>query len=109
MEYYNTIREELIKFFEDHWVDYKASNEYIDLLNQYFNFIIRYIQIKKWPIRVSKELSAKISTHPNKDALFEIFKKLTEGENVNAYQSKNLYKAYYNDYMFNDWVSTTYI
>lgn len=90
-------------FFRRNGITHKNYENTALWLSRYFNFRLRFIQPKGWQLRVSKELSGKLNSHPAKEACFDIFFKASNGKNLNPYQSKGLRSADVHDGLYNDW------
>jgi hypothetical protein len=91
------------EFYSSFDVKYKIHDEYSLILQRYFAFRLKYIDIGVRNARISKELSAKLNTHQYRDICFDIFERNYLGKDVNPYQGKQLLNADFHDYMFNDW------
>lgn len=97
------LREILERFFSQFGIKYEKHGPENLLLTRYYNFRLKYIIIGQRQIRVSKELSKKITEHPKQDAIFDIFSRTLKGLDINPYQSKESFNADYHDLLFNDW------
>lgn len=101
---YQTILTEILEdFFNQFGIKYKKHDNENLILTRYYNFRLKYIVLGKRQIRVSKELSKKISTHSNQNAIFDIFTRTIKGINLNPYQSKESFNIDFHDLLFNDW------
>lgn len=99
-----TILKEILEdFFNQFGIKYKKHDRESLLLTRYYNFRLKYIVLGQRQIRVSKELSQKISTHPKQNAIFDIFDRTIKGLDINPYQSKEAFNADFHDMLFNDW------
>ena len=90
-------------FFNQFGITYKKHERTSLLLQRYFNFRLKYIIVGERQVRLSKELQLKLSSHPVKDAVFDIMYKAGKGLNLNPYQSKKAFDADVHDGLFNDW------
>src|SRR5258705_6992307 len=90
-------------FFEQFDIKYKRHDRTSLWLTRYFNFRLKYIILGQRQLRVSKELSKKISTHLYQSSIFDIFTKTARGHDLNPYQSKDSFNADFHDRLFNDW------
>lgn len=91
------------EFYSLFGVKYIPHENWNLLLHRYFAFRLKYITVGKRNIRVSRELSSKLDTHPAKDSCFTIFSTIINGIDINPYQGKGLINADFHDDMFNDW------
>ncbi len=103
MTHQTILIEILESFFKQFEIKYKKHDKEHLMLTRYYNFRLKYIDLGQRQIRVSKELSEKISAHPNKNAIFDIFTLTIKGLDINPYQSKESFNADYHDLLFNDW------
>jgi hypothetical protein len=90
-------------FFRQFGIKYKRHDRESLLLTRYYNFRLKYIVCKPRQIRVSSELSNKLSKHKNKDSIFDIFNHTIKGQDINPFQSKDSFNADFHDLLFNDW------
>lgn len=103
MTHHTILTEILEDFFYQFGIKYKKHDREDLMLTRYYNFRLKYIILGKRQIRVSNELSKKISIYPNKDVIFDIFTRTIKGFDINPYQSKEAFNADYHDRLFNDW------
>jgi hypothetical protein len=98
-----SVSEILEEFFIGLGIKYTKGVDAHFLMARYFNFRIKYIENHAREIRISKELERKIPNHINREALYDIFLKIVQGNDINPYQSKASFDSDFNDGLFNDW------
>ena len=89
-EKWQQITVEIIEdFFINNGITYSQYDNVGLWLTRYYNFRLKFIPIKSWRLRVSKELSYKLVNHLSQSACFEIFHKASTGQNLNLIKAKN--------------------
>lgn len=97
------INEILIDFYKKFKIKHKTSNDGVRSLAKYYNFRLKFIEVKPRNVQISKESIPGIFLSDHKDDIFTLLNKIREGADLNPYQSKQSFNADYHDMMFNDW------
>lgn len=99
----DVINEILIEFYNKFNIRYKSSNNSSTSLSRYYNFRLKFIEVKPRRVLISKESVPNIFLSAHKNDIFILLEKIKKGFDINPYQSKQSFNTDYHDMMFNDW------
>ncbi len=103
MDLEGDIQKEVERVLGANGVKYKAKN-YADSLTDYLTLNRKYIKQQPREVLLSKELSIKQSSDPNRwNQLQNIIRAVKKGGNLNQYQSERLYQVNFHDYLLYNW------
>jgi hypothetical protein len=93
----------LAQFYSKYDIVYKIHDHSSLQLTRYFNFRLKFIDLRPRSIQISDELNVKLNQGSYEDAIFDIIRKTGKGMDINPYQSRESFNADYHDRLFNDW------
>lgn len=97
------INDILVDFYKKFQIKYRITSDTSKSLSRYYNFRLKFIEIKPRNVQISKESIPGIFLSDHKDDILKLLNKIRDGSDLNPYQSKQLFNADYHDMMFNDW------
>lgn len=96
------IDEILVDFYKKFNIKYKVNTNNSNL-SRYYNFRLKFIEVKPRRVCVSRESMFNIFASEQKENILILLNKIKRGYDLNPYQSKQSFNADYHDMMFNDW------
>lgn len=99
----NLVDEILSDFYKKFKIKHEISNDGLRSLARYYNFRLKFIEVKPRNVQISKESIPGIFLSDHKDDILTLLNKIRQGVDLNPFQSKQSFNADYHDMMFNDW------
>jgi len=95
----NDLKQGMHLMFSNLGVKIPIKKNLDDMLIDYLTINKKLVHYKKRQVFVSPELEIKLQTHPKRNEVEQIKKRLSTGGNVNFFQSKKLFQTKFHDHL----------